>query len=263
MNKPFYLPEQPFFKSSTRQFVSRVGSPSGLLAQYYSFEVPSDDNRAIVAVPDGTIDILFHCSDSAPTASVCGSVKKGKQIEFKKGSLYFGARFFPGTAKQILKSPLSKFTDREILLDDIQSNSDESVELICGAGSFDERIALFEKYYTRCNSDKDCAPSLISFLLEKINASCGEIRVRELAEETGYSTRHVSNVFKKYVGISPKLFSRIVRFQRSFNLLRLQKKMAFADLAQDAGYYDQAHFINEFKEFSMNTPAQIIHGIFC
>ena len=263
MNNSSYLPEQPFFKLSTRQFVSRVGSPYGLLAQYYSFEVPSDDDRAIVAVPDGTIDILFHCTASAPTASVCGSVKKGKQIEFKKGSLYFGARFLPGTAKQILKSPLSHFTDQEILLDDIQSNSDEFVELICGAESFDERIALFEKYYTRCNSDKDCAPSLISFLLEKINASCGEIRVQELADETGYSTRHVSNVFKKYVGISPKLFSRIVRFQRSFSLLRLQKKPTFADLAQDAGYYDQAHFINEFKEFSLNTPTQIIHGSFC
>nr|WP_319394563.1 helix-turn-helix domain-containing protein [uncultured Desulfobacter sp.] len=261
MNNSSYLPEQPFFKLSTRQFVSRVGS--GLLAQYYSFEVPPDDDHPIVAVPDGTIDILFHCTAPSPSASVCGSVKKGKQIEFKKGSLYFGARFLPGTAKQILKSPLSHFTDQEIRLDDIQSNSDEFVELICGAESFDERIALFEKYYTRCNSDKDCAPSLISFLLDKINASCGEIRVQELAEETGYSTRHVSNVFKKYVGISPKLFSRIVRFQRSFSLLRLQKKATFADLAQDAGYYDQAHFINEFKEFSMNTPTQIIHGNFC
>nr|WP_321397922.1 helix-turn-helix domain-containing protein [uncultured Desulfobacter sp.] len=258
-----YLPEQPFFKLSTRQFVSRVGSTSGQLAQYYSFEVPSEEDHAIVAVPDGTIDILFHCTASTPTASVCGSVIKGKQIEFKKGGRYFGARFLPGTAKQILKSPLSHFTDQEILLEDIQSNSDEFVELICGAPSFDEKIALFEKYYTRCNSDKDCAPSLISFLLEKINASCGEIRIQELADETGYSTRHVSNIFKKYVGISPKLFSRIVRFQKSFSLLRLQKKATFADLAQDAGYYDQAHFINEFKEFSMSTPTQIIHGSFC
>ena len=263
MNNFCYLPEQPFFQLSTKEFVSRVGSASGLLAQYYSFKVPPNENRAIVAVPDGTIDIIFHCSASAPTASVCGSVKKGKQIEFKKGSLYFGARFLPGTAKQLLKSPLSTFTDREILLDDIQNNSNEFVELICEAVSFDERIALFEKYYTRCNNNEDCTPSLIAFLLEKITTSCGEIRVQALAEETGYSTRHVSNIFKKYVGISPKLFSRIVRFQRSFRLLTLQKKETFANFAQNAGYYDQAHFINEFKEFSLNTPAKIIHGNFC
>ena len=263
MNNFFYLPEQPFFKLSTKQFVSRVSSPSCMLAQYYSFEVSSDENRAIVAVPDGTIDIIFHCSASAPTASVCGSVKKGKHIEFEKGSLYFGARFFPGTAKQLLKSPLSQFTDQEIPLDDVQKNSDEFVELICAAASFDERIALFEKHYTLCNNNNNAAPSLISYLLEKINASYGEIRVQELAEDTGYSTRHVSNVFKKYVGISPKLFSRIVRFQRSFSLLRLQKKVTFADLSQDAGYYDQAHFINEFKAFSLSTPTQILHGSFC
>ena len=263
MNKSFYLPEQPFFKSGTKQFISSVDSPSGLLAQYYSFKVSLDDNCSIVAVPDGTIDIIFHCSASTPTASVFGSVKKGKQIEFEKDSLYFGARFFPGTAKQLLKSPLSQFTDRKIFLDDIQSNLGEFVELICSAESFGEKIALFEKYYTRCNNDKDCTPSLISYLLEKINESCGEIRVQELSEKTGYSQRHVSNVFKKYVGISPKFFSRIVRFQKSFSLLRSQKDITLADFAQDIGYYDQAHFINEFKEFSLSTPTQIIHGSVC
>lgn len=251
-----YMPAQPFFELSTDKYVSCFGSSSDLLAQYYSFVVSADNEKAIIAVPDGTIDILFHCSPSRPEALICGSVKKGKPLYLNKKALYFGARFFPGTAQQLLKCPIDKFTDKEVRLDDVLRTSKGLAESICAAGSFEDRVKLFERYHSPGSKRKKTAPHLVSYLLDKINAAPGEVRIQDLAEETGYSTRHINNVFKMHVGISPKLFHRIVRFQRCFGLLRHQKSPTFASLALDAGYYDQAHFINEFREFALCTPSQ-------
>ncbi len=243
-----YMPEQPFFELSTENYVSRFGAYSGGMAQYYSFIVAPGADRTIVAVPDGTIDILFHCSGDQSEARICGSVKKGTRVAFERGSLYFGARFFPGTAEALLRCPLNQFTEQRILLNDVQGSAGELVE----------RINLFEKFHTARTAHNTRASSLVAFLLGKINASCGELRVSELAEATGYSVRHISGVFTRAVGISPKLYSRIVRFQRCFELLRKHRKPSFANLALDSGYYDQAHLINEFREFSLCTPIQAL-----
>ncbi len=253
-----YMPEQPFFELSTENYVSRFGTYSGGMAQYYSFVVAPGTERAIVAVPDGTIDLLFHCSGNQPDAQICGSVKKGTFAAFEPGSLYFGARFFPGTAEALLQCPLNQFTDRRILLDDVQESTGELVERISTAVSFEERIGLFEKFHSNSARQRSGASSLVSFLIDKINSSSGDIRVGELAKATGYSVRHISGLFTRAVGISPKLYSRIVRFQRCFGLLRQQQNPSFANLAQDSGYYDQAHLINEFREFSLCTPIQAL-----
>lgn len=252
-----YMPEQPFFELSTDKYVSCFGASSPRLAQYYSFVVSANNEKGIIAVPDGTIDILFHCSSSNPKALICGSVKKGKPLSFKKGALYFGARFFPGAAKQLLKCPIDKFTDKEVRLDDVLISSKGLAESICAAKSFDERVKLFEQYHNPHNKKITPVPPFVSYLLGKINSSAGEVRIQDLAEETGYSTRHINNLFKKHVGVSPKLFLRIIRFQRCFELLRHQKTPAFASLALELGYYDQAHFTNEFKEFALCTPSQV------
>ena len=251
-----YRPAQPFFELTTENYVSRLSARQQQLAQYYSFVISPESKESIVAVPDGSIDIVFHCSSSKPQALICGSVKKGKRIEFAKGDLYFGARFYPGMANLLLGCPMDQFTEKEIILSDVQKKADGLAERICSANSFDERVQLFEQFH-RNSEEQLSASALVSFILKKINECNGDIRIQELEEETGYSTRYINSCFKKHVGIAPKLFLRIVRFQHCFNTLRSQAhSLNFADLALDAGYYDQAHFINEFKEFSLYTPTQ-------
>ena len=202
-----YVPEQPFFELNTKRYESSFGSPRGLLAQYYSFVVSSQTEDAVVAVPDGTIDIIFHCSENKPEALVCGSVKRGKHIHFETRGLYFGARFYPGAAEKLLGCRLDAFTEQEVQLEDVLSRTGELMERISGAGSFSERVDLFESYHIS-RVDRKPLPFLVKYVLEKINSTSGDVRIQELADETGY--------------------------------------------------YDQAHFINEFKEFSLSTPTQVI-----
>ncbi|MEZ7196079.1 helix-turn-helix domain-containing protein [Pseudodesulfovibrio karagichevae] len=253
-----YMPEQPFFELSTKAYVSRLALCDRGLAQYYSFVVALDTGKSIVAVPDGTVDIVIQCSGSRPAAQVCGSVKKGTLVKFEPGLQYFGARFFPGTADELLRCPLNQFTDQRIPLGDVYGSAEELVERICTAESFGERIRLFEKFHEKRIRERSGVSALVLSLIDRINRAHGDIRIGELAEETGFSVRHISNLFSRTVGISPKFYSRIVRFQRCFGLLRRHDELSYANLAQDGGYYDQAHLINEFREFSLCTPAQAL-----
>lgn len=79
----------------------------------------------------------------------------------------------------------------------------------------------------------------------------------ELANETGYSTRYLRKQFEDHIGISPKLFSQIVRFQSSLNMLLKNASCSVIDVSNENGYYDQAHLINEFKNFGYDTPYKL------
>ncbi len=74
--------------------------------------------------------------------------------------------------------------------------------------------------------------------------------VAEVARETGWSERHFSQTFREQVGFAPKAWWRIQRFQRVLQPLRRGVEIPLAKLALDCGFYDQAHFANEFRSFS-------------
>lgn len=253
-----YVPYQPFFEIQTNDYVSKFSTVAGEFAQYYTFRTSSNTKDVVIAVPDGAVDILFHTSGNKVDAQIYGSVKKGTYVHFETDSNYFGVRFSPGTAENLLKCPIDKFTGVSVNFGDVLKKSTKLIENICFGNSFENKAKEFESFYLSNREDSKMSP-LVSFVIKKINRTYGEIRVQDLADEAGYSTRHINNQFKKHVGLAPKMYIRIVRFQRSFELIRSQKNTDFAELAEDVGYYDQAHFINEFKEFSLKTPSQIIN----
>ncbi len=74
--------------------------------------------------------------------------------------------------------------------------------------------------------------------------------VREMARSTGWGERRFSQVFREAVGLSPKTWFRIQRFQRVVRQLHAGVDVRWAELALDCGYYDQSHFANEFRAFS-------------
>jgi AraC-like DNA-binding protein len=74
--------------------------------------------------------------------------------------------------------------------------------------------------------------------------------VREVARSTGWSERRFSQIFREQVGFSPKVWTRILRFQRAVQQLHAGVDLPWAELALDCGFYDQSHFANEFRAFS-------------
>jgi transcriptional regulator GlxA family with amidase domain len=84
----------------------------------------------------------------------------------------------------------------------------------------------------------------------------GQVRIDDLAFQAGFSARQLRRLFLEQVGLSPKHFCRVIRFQRSLSRLPGRGRADWAQVAVDCGYYDQAHFINEFRQFSGYTPGE-------
>jgi AraC-like DNA-binding protein len=90
----------------------------------------------------------------------------------------------------------------------------------------------------------------VDFALSKFQYAPCRSTVREVARSTGLSERRFSQVFREQVGLSPKAWTRIQRFQRAVRQLHAGVDLPWADLALDCGFYDQSHFANEFRAFS-------------
>lgn len=252
-----YQPRQPFLEESSDAYVSCEQVARAHRIQFYSFIVSGDPQRAPVAVPDGTIDVVFHCNTPEPQAHVYGSVKKGTLVPFVLGGLYFGVRFYPSAAESLLACPLDEFTEKAIPLSDVVPRAREVMEQICRHGQFQSRVDLFRQFHQTMADQRDPVPRIVSYLLGEIHTSQGELRVHELEEKSGYSARHLENLFKRHVGMGPKFYSRVVRFQRALRSIKTEHPDDWSRIAEEAGYYDQAHFINEFRTFCTKTPRQL------
>jgi AraC-like DNA-binding protein len=98
----------------------------------------------------------------------------------------------------------------------------------------------------------------IDFAVGKILQSPNQITIKRLSDKVGFSQKHFIQMFKNNFGLTPKAFLKITRFQKTIREIEASKKISWSDIAFDTGYYDQAHFINDFKNFSGFTPQQYL-----
>jgi AraC-like DNA-binding protein len=92
--------------------------------------------------------------------------------------------------------------------------------------------------------------------LDIFGRDTGEAKIRDLAAHLGLSQRHFIKVFSNQVGVTPKLFGRVQRFQRAVNLTRNSSTPDWADIAAACGYFDQSHLIHDFQTFSGLSPTE-------
>jgi transcriptional regulator GlxA family with amidase domain len=94
--------------------------------------------------------------------------------------------------------------------------------------------------------------------VDQIAASGGRMPVDELAVKTGYTRKHLASLFKRQVGLSPKALARVHRFRGALSLLdRANGQVPWAALAEQCGFYDQSHLINEFRRFTGFSPVEL------
>jgi transcriptional regulator GlxA family with amidase domain len=99
---------------------------------------------------------------------------------------------------------------------------------------------------------------LVQRLCTSIVDQAGQVRIDDLAFQAGLSARQLRRLFLDQIGLSPKHFCRVIRFRNSLSRLRQAGRADWAQVAIDSGYYDQAHFINEFRGFSGYTPGEFV-----
>ena len=99
----------------------------------------------------------------------------------------------------------------------------------------------------------------VRWTADQIAASGGRLPIDALARQTGFTRKHLGNLFHQQVGLSPKSLARVHRFRGALQLLdRADGRVPWAALAEQCGFYDQSHLINEFRRFTGFSPATLV-----
>ncbi|WP_411680151.1 helix-turn-helix domain-containing protein [Clostridium thailandense] len=259
-------PKQPYFVMATSRYYKAVVMNYGI-SHFYYFQRDGTTENPIVAVPDGCFDILFFCDEKEPCAYVCGTVLHPKSTLKTKNKCFFGVRFLPGSSFEFKNVTMSDLVEQEIPFLEIIEDKD-LFEQITSSKDFNYQIQIFMDKYLKFYNYSEATSKhkdLRKFIMKNIMETAGQIRVKELADVTGYSVRYINKMFSEQFGLSPKVFCKLMRFQYLLNNLNDCKKEIFhtnlTELAMELGYYDQSHMIKDFYEFTNTTPGKYIHSL--
>jgi AraC-like DNA-binding protein len=229
-------------------------------------------------VPSGTFEMVFNLRDDElriydPThpeqcRRFTGSVVSGPYSTcFMSDTLeeasIMGVHFRPGGALPFLGRPAGELGDTHVDLQAIWGRvAGELREQLCAARTAPQRFRLLERLLKRLLAGRLAGRpthhGAVDIALRLIMTTRGRMRVRDIAKAVDLSERRLTDIFRNEVGLTPKVFNRIQRFQAALALARETPRPAWAELAIACGYFDQSHLIQDFVQFSGCTPADYV-----
>lgn len=246
-------PIQPFWAFNTSCYQQEVCLRQDI-SQFYSFKV--EEAIDLPAVPDGCIDIVFeYCADGYQ-AYVYGSVLSHTIWHLEGNREIFGVRFMPGIMPRGLNAFPKDLANKNVHLDTLLSDQ-SMIEKMAREQDFKKRIKVFLECYNKLENKEairygkmELCKAVRNLILE----SDGLIKIYEIANITGYTARYINKVFIEYMGFSPKMFCKIIQFQKTLDTFEHDTISNMTELAIKLGYYDQPQFIRDFKNRLGMTP---------
>ncbi|WP_410819226.1 helix-turn-helix domain-containing protein [Micromonospora sp. 050-3] len=171
----------------------------------------------------------------------------------------------PLTARRLLGLPLSELTNRAVGVGQLPGRwLDRLRARLAEAPAWPERFALLDRALTARLAASPPVDPRLDWAWRWLAASGGRGSVGALADEMGWSRRHLASRFRQEVGLPPKMAARLLRFQRA-SAASTQvgvdgRGVDWAALAAGCGYYDQSHLIRDFHQFAGATPAALLAG---
>jgi AraC-like DNA-binding protein len=164
-------------------------------------------------------------------------------------------RLTPLGTRRLLGIPMDELANRTVALADVLPKSAELNERIRESRSWTHRFALVEAFLMRRLADSTPPLPAVEWAWEHLRRAEGGVPIQRLAAEIGWSHRRLIARFREQVGLAPKTFARLVRFDRAVSALRASAGRSLAEIAFECGYFDQSHMNREFRELAGTTPA--------
>ncbi len=193
--------------------------------------------------------------DWQPDAWLAGMQTKYLAIE-SSSSYMIGARFKPGGAHALLGPQVDSYTDHVLPLDKLWPETAQLRTAVTIAATDEERFDVFEEFLRGKLRTEAASYPVVRAAIEQLQASRGQAAIQDVSESLGVSHKHLSEEFRALVGIRPKQYARMLRFSMALAELDPSQPIDWNQLAHKAEFYDQAHFINEFKAFTGLTPTE-------
>jgi len=234
----------------------------------------SPDAPADRIAPDGCLELIVQLSGSAraahperplafavqPAAFILAPLAGPLALAPLEPMETLGIRFRPGGAAPFLRFPVDALGSRETPLDAAFGPAGaELASRIGEARSFSERVAVCEAFLlARLGLAGPPAPSPVSAAVRRALRGRRRLSVARAAGECGWSIRQFERRFRRETGLTPRLFGRIVRFQRVLRAVGSGRGADWVAVAIDCGYADQSHLIREFRELAGETPGAFL-----
>lgn len=166
-----------------------------------------------------------------------------------------GVSFAPGGLLRFFAEPADLFADAEVCAESALGGTMRGLrDRLREARTLAERFTVLEGFLLeRMRGRREMHPA-VRTMLARMRGAEPMPTVETMTRSTGLSARRLSELFREEVGVGPKLFCRIRRFQRAVQLLHRGDEVPWPELALECGYYDQSHFANDFREFSGINP---------
>ncbi|BCB88905.1 helix-turn-helix domain-containing protein [Phytohabitans suffuscus] len=160
----------------------------------------------------------------------------------------------PLDAGRLFGLPVGELTNRAVPLDALSGGWADLPERLAASPDWPSRFALLDEVLTARLAGSPPPDPRVAWAWRHLLGAHGGVVIGELAAELGWSRRHLAATFRREIGLTPKTAARVLRFERAFSTVA---PGGWAEVAAACGYYDQAHLIRDFREFTGATPGHI------
>lgn len=241
-----------------------------LIKCYWTLESPKEETpQKQSIVPDGCMEMIFHYGDLykqytekgssiiQPRCFVIGQLTRPLEIEPTGETGVFSVRFQPYGFLPFATIPIKEMENTAVSLEKLFGNDGQKIEqMVLNANSTSEKIKLIEAFLLNRLTDIETVDRIVKSTVETILTANGQLSIDDLSKQTNINRRQLERKFSSTIGLSPKKLSKTIRLQATLKILLNKKFTSLTTLAYQHEYYDQAHFIKDFKELTGLTPKE-------
>lgn len=207
-------------------------------------------------LPDGAMELVIDLAAPASTDVVSGPHSQFFLLDTTQRQQLVGVHFKPGGAFPFMPMPLFELRNLDAPLDALWGGMARELRDRLGeAKTDDERYAIVESVLFEQGRGRMQHHPAVDFALREFMRVPHGRTVADVARAVGLSQRRFIQLFAEQVGLTPKVFCRVRRFQAALQQAHRSRQVDWAGLAAECGYFDQAHFIHDFQAFSGLTPS--------
>jgi len=200
------------------------------------------------------MDIIFILTEQGFQSYIAGTALTFSGLLAIKNRYVLGIRFYPGAFKVFFNINPYEILSQQISFDAYSAKSNEITKELYGK-TLEERIIIIERFLM--TNIKICEKyKLIQYSIQRMATSKGLISINSLAAELNYSSRYINNLFRDYIGLSPKYLDEIIKLQSTVYLI-FNSKTSLCEIAFHSGFCDQSHMNRTINKF-IGGPASTL-----
>ncbi|GAL65115.1 AraC family transcriptional regulator [Algibacter lectus] len=244
-----------------------------LVSCYWTLEVPKQsESQKQRIIPDGCIEMAFILGDDIkrytsenefilqPRSMVLGQTIEPFYIEPTGFVKTFAVRFYPYGIANFISEPISNLANKETPINKFfeKETADNLMQKIIQAENTKQRISIIEKFLIERINDEKTIDKIVKSTVDSLLSTNGSASINSILKEDLSKRRQLERNFKKQIGVSPKQLGKVIRLRTALKMLLNQKSENLTNIAYENEYFDQAHFIKDFREFTGINPKEFL-----